>query len=164
MKFLRLPVTSQMLQHYTSGKEKCQKKSSNCFFTTVSRCFSVMYGVVLCGIPFNASIWQAPCAHNASGKLLLTPSSINYIGCWYMFVYTYLYVCACILKKKNLNVLLFNFGFMKKRKTKKLTASLLCLIKWYLLPAYCLLTASTVRSWTVVKRLWKQLASVIVSS
>lgn len=70
-----------------------------------------------------------------------------------MFVYTYLYVCACILKKKNLNVLLFNSGFMKKRKTKKLTASLLCLIKWYLLPAYCLLTASTVRSWTVVKRL-----------
>lgn len=139
----------------------------------VSWCFSVMYAVVLCGIPINASIWQTPCAHNASGKLLLTPCNVNYIVCQCMFEYRYLYVCACILQKDiwvclYLNLVLWKQNKIKKEENKEtyFQSSVFddTVLLYYLLRPRCLLTPGTVHSHTMVKRLWKWLAQVIASS
>lgn len=83
-------------------RAKCQKKSSNWLFTMFLWCFSVMYGMILFGMPFYIFIWQALCAHNVSGKLLFTPSNVHYIGCnthllFDMCRYTYLYMGARLL-------------------------------------------------------------------
>lgn len=78
--------------------------------------------VVLYGIPFNASIWQAPRAHDASGKL-----TAYFFQCKlhrvpvYVCVYMPVHMCLHTLKKKNLNELLFNSGFMGGKKKKKKT-------------------------------------------
>lgn len=60
-------------------------------------------------------------AHKASGKPLLTSSSVNYIGCQCMFVYTYLYICALLLrkKKKKKRMCFYLIWFLKPPKNLK---------------------------------------------